>query len=108
MSLQTYSREYLQAIPQQRKEQMIDGIVQGFIQYIHTAAAMGGSSYRYVKSDRGIAVGSYPPPPVLTYEELISGFEKRFTGCKVFYEEAWVESARDTKTLKKGIVIDWS
>jgi hypothetical protein len=108
MNSQTYSRDYLQSIPQQRKEQAMDGLVQGIIQNIRTAAAVGMTSYRYVKPERDSGVRSYPPAPVLTDDEIIAGFAARFPGCKVFYEETWVEVGRDTKKLKKGIVIDWS
>lgn len=107
MSLQVYSRDYLQSIPQQRKEQAMDGIVQTIINDIHTAAAVGGTSYRYVRPVNINSVSSYPPAPVLTDADLIAGFFARFPGCKVYYEEAWVESGRDIKILKKGIVIDW-
>ncbi len=107
MSIRTYSREYLQAIPQERKKQLVDRIIQGFINDIHTAAAVGMTSYRYVRPT-AMGVNSYPPDPVLTDAELVAGFFERFPGCKVYYEEVWVESGTDTKTLKKGIVIDWS
>ena len=109
MSSQTYSREYLQAVPQQRKKQAMDSIVQMIINDIHTAAAVGGTSYRYVRDDRAnhYVAGGHPVT-VLTDAEIIAGFFARFPGCKVYYEEAWVEAGRDTKTLKKGIVIDWS
>ncbi len=107
MSVRTYSREYLQAIPQERKKQQVDRIIQGFINDIHTAAAVGLTSYRYVRPTTTVGK-SYPPDPVLTDAEIIAGFYERFPGCKVYYEEVWVESAINTKTLKKGIVIDWS
>lgn len=109
MSLQVFSREYLQSIPEKRKQEQIDSIVQGFKIEIQNAAAMGGTSYRYVKSERGRAHAyTHPPPPQLTNEELIAGFKERFPGCKVFYEESWVASSATTQTLVKGIVIDWS
>lgn len=108
MNSQTYSRDYLQSIPQQRKEQAMDGLVQMIINDIRTAAAVGMTSYRYVKKEKAVSVNSYPPAPVLTDEEMIAGFAARFPGCKVFYEETWVEVCRDTKKLQKGIVIDWS
>ena len=86
----------------------MDGIVQMIINDIRTAAAVGMTSYRYVKKEKAVSVNSYPPAPVLTDEEMIAGFAARFPGCKVFYEETWVEVGRDTKKLQKGIVIDWS
>jgi hypothetical protein len=108
MSLQVFSREYLQSIPEKRKQEQIDNIIQGFKVDILNAAAMGGTSYRYVKSERGRVHSRHPPPPQLTNEELIAGFQERFPGCKVFYEESWVASSATTQTLVKGIVIDWS
>jgi hypothetical protein len=100
MSFQTYSRDYLQAIPQQRKEQIVDTIIQGFIQDIHTAAAVGGTSYRYIRS-----LLSFPE---VTDAEIVAGFFARFPGCKIYYEDVWVDVGNDTKKRKKGIVIDWS
>ena len=108
MSLQTYSREYLQSIPEKRKQEQIDDIVQSFINELRTAAAVGGTSYRYVRPSRDSCAMSYPPPPVLNNDDLIAGFQERFPGCKVFYEEVWVATGPNTQNLKKGIVIDWS
>ena len=109
MSSQRYSREYLQSIPQQRKQEEIDRIVNNFKIQIFTAAAAGFTSYRYLRDDRATQqVGVGHPVVVLTDAEIVAGFFERFPGCKVYYEEAWVESGKDTKTLKKGIVIDWS
>jgi hypothetical protein len=109
MSLTTYSRDYLQAIPQQRKEQAVDSIVQTILSEIHAAAAVGGTSYRYVRPPKDGRVPAHRHPElVLTDADIIAGFFARFPGCKIYYEEAWVDSGRDTKTLKKGIVIDWS
>lgn len=122
MSVQIYSRDYLQSIPEERKQKIIDTMVSGFIQYLKEAAAVGGTSYRcdLLVDEKGcqrnlfnpqqnrIIARSHSPPPVLTIEDIISGFQERFPGCKVFYEEAWVATGPNTQTLKKGIVIDWS
>jgi len=93
MSVQTYSREYLQSVPQQKKKEQIDKIVQEIIGDIHIAAAVGGTTYRYVRESSE-----------LTEPEIVAGFFERFPGCKVYYEEA----VDHTKRLKKSIVIDWS
>jgi hypothetical protein len=100
MSFQTYSRDYLQAIPQQRKDQILDTIIQGFIQDIHTAAAVGGTSYRYIRPHLSV--------PEITDAEIVAGFFARFPGCKIYYEDIWVDVGNDTRKRKKGIVIDWS
>jgi hypothetical protein len=105
MSFQVYTREYLQSIPQRRKQEQIDKIIQGFINDIHAAAAVGLTSYRYVRPVSNDILSSYPE---LTDPELIAGFFARFPGCKVYYEDVWLDSVRDIKILKKSIVIDWS
>lgn len=107
MSSQTYSREYLQAVPQEVKQKHIDTIVNSFIQRLLNLAASGEKSYTwwrtYVPSS-GLIIDT----SMLSDAEIVAGFFERFPGCKIYYEEAWVEAGRDTKTLKKGIVIDWS
>jgi hypothetical protein len=108
MSVQVYSREYLQSIPEQRKQQQIDIIVGRFHGDLLNAAATGKTSYMYVSPDTRGLVGCHPPQPVLTDAELVAGFFTRFPGCKVYYEESWVETQPNTRNLKKGIVIDWS
>ncbi len=108
MSVQVYSRDYLQSIPEQRKQQQIDGIVRHFSSSLINAAAQGKTSYMYVRPDTRGLVGCDPSLPVLTDAELVAGFFTRFPGCKIYYEESWVESGPTTRVLKKGIVIDWS
>ena len=103
-----YSRDYLQNVPEMRKQQEIDGIVGHFISSLVNAAASGKTTYMYVRPDTRKGVGCHPPLPVLTDAELVAGFFTRFPGCKVYYEESWVESGPTTRVLKKGIVIDWS
>lgn len=107
MSLTTYSRDYLQSIPQKKKEEQVDAIVQGFLRDIHTTALNGGTSYRYVKPDDYSLIMSEPGAPALTDSEIVAGFFLRFPGCKVYYEDIIVENS-NRKTLKKSIVIDWS
>ena len=103
-----YSRDYLQSIPEQRKQQQIDGIVRNFLNQLLDAAASGKTAYMYIRPDTRKLVGSHPSLPVLTDSELVAGFFTRFPGCKIYYQEEWVESGPTTRVLKKGIVIDWS
>lgn len=99
----TYSREYLKSMPEQVKQQQIDNIVNGFISLVRSAAASGKTSYLYVKdNDRLINLSP------LTDADIIAGFFTRFPGCNIYYDESWVETNKSTRTLKKGIMIDWS
>jgi hypothetical protein len=108
MNSQVYSRDYLQSMPEQRKQQVIDGIVNQFCGSLMNAAAEGKTSYMYVRPTNNGPISCWPPQPVVTDAELIAGFITRFPGCKIYYEETWVESGPTTRNLKKGIVIDWS
>jgi hypothetical protein len=110
MSAQLYSRDYLQSMPEQRKQQEINGIVGQFQGELLNAAASGKTSYMYVRQIENRPQISWPShsPPPLTDAELVAGFFTRFPGCKIYYEESWVESGPTTRVLKKGIVIDWS
>ena len=108
MSVQVYSRDYLQSMPEQRKQQQIDGIVNTFRGDLLHAAASGKKNYMYVRPDTHKLIGCHPPQPVLTDAELVAGFFTRFPGCNIYYQEDWVETQPNTSVLKKGIVIDWS
>jgi hypothetical protein len=135
-----YSREFLQNIPDQRKQATIDQIVQSFIQSLQDIASSGKTSYFYefpiscyqIRTHyiTGQAVSPYKRPnvaatiiptwqyqhnyPVLSLEDVIEGLKKKFPDCKVSYEETWIEDisqqtvGKITKTMKKGITIDWS
>lgn len=108
---QTYSREYLQSIPQERKQQQIDCIISFFINDLKNAAALGKTSYTYTRPAQSMKLTFPHPPspyPELTDAEIIAGFLARFPGCNVYYDESWVETNTTTRVLKKGIVIDWS
>jgi hypothetical protein len=110
MNSQVFSRDYLQSMPEQRKQQQIDSIVGMFHNDLLNAAASGKKNYMYIRPTNKAPQISWPnhSPLPLSDAELIAGFFTRFPGCNIYYQEDWVESGRDTKTLKKGIVIDWS
>lgn len=101
----TYSREYLKSVPEQRKQQEVDLIVQRFINELQNDAAIGKTSYLYVREPYRVLHTNQPP---LTDAELVAGFFTRFPGCNIYYDESWVETNKSTRTLKKGIMIDWS
>jgi hypothetical protein len=41
-------------------------------------------------------------------EELLPLFQEKFPDCVVTLQEIWIETYSNTKTLKSGILIDWS
>ena len=100
-SAPTLSRSYLQGIPEQRKQQSIDHIIHGFMRELLNVAEAGKTSYMYSLN----AVGQ---PPVITNDDLVSAFQKKFPECDVSYQETWVDDNPHNRVLKKGIVIDWS
>jgi hypothetical protein len=104
------SRSYLQGIPEKRKQQRIDEFIQGFINELLKVAEAGKTSYMYSLDNRHGAAhcGGGPQPPVITNDELVSAFQKKFPECDVSYQEKWVDVTPHNMILKKGIVIDWS
>ena len=94
-----YTRQYLQSIPELRKESVIDLIFRRISDEVYNNAALEKTSYVFNKS---ILISynnnrncNYPPDPILTLEELMEGFKKKFQNC-------------DLTLLDTGILIDWS
>lgn len=104
-----YSREFLQGAPEKKKQDIIDYIVDKFKDQLYNVATEGKKSYILYKDyipSSGMSLSSWFN--LLTDAELIAGLFTRFPGCNIYYDEQWVETKSDTKTLKKGFVIDWS
>jgi len=140
MDSETFSRSFLQGIPEQCKQSRIDQIIYQFINELKNAAAMGKTSYMYQPPHDLIQTGpairinvSLNPPalgktflssasgaaginslsntphlPVITIDDLVSAFQKKFPDCNVSYQETWVDIDSNNRSLKKGIIIDWS
>jgi hypothetical protein len=107
MNSQIFSREYLQSAPELQKQLQINTIVESFRGQLYTTAASGKKSYMYTRPTKsGICVS--PITPEITDAELIAGLYTRFPGCNIYYEEVWTDVSPTNRTLKKGIVIDWS
>ena len=137
----SYSRDYLQNLPKQRKQETINQILGSFINDLQIVAGSGKLSYLYeipaschqVRTPyiprqsihthaRHQNVDTSIPPtwqyqpnyPILNLDEVLEGIKNKFPDCKVSYEETWIEdtsrqnAGQITKTLKKGILIDWS
>ena len=108
MSTQVFSRSFLQGIPEQRKQQFIDRIIQAFIGHLQSAAAEGKTSYMYDINTQRQLIQHWPSLPLFTTDELVSAFQKKFPDCDISYQETWIEVNSDNRVLKKGILIDWS
>jgi hypothetical protein len=114
MDSETFSRSFLQGIPEQCKQSRIDQIIYQFINELKNAAAMGKTSYMYnVDNCRELNKHLFPgganqTSPVITIDDLVSAFQKKFPDCNVSYKETWVDVDSKTMSLKKGIIIDWS
>uniref|UniRef100_A0A6C0AP28 Uncharacterized protein n=1 Tax=viral metagenome TaxID=1070528 RepID=A0A6C0AP28_9ZZZZ len=118
--MQTYSREFLQSLPDKKKQQEVDAMIKGFWQSMHVTAENGQTSYFFdMTTMRKVA----PEPAsnrvlqtkstlnsqtTMTNEEIVTRFQTAFPGCSVQYGEEWVESNASTRVLKRGITIDWS
>jgi hypothetical protein len=108
MNNKVYSREYLRGVPEERKQQKIEQIINQFGLEVVNAAAAHNTSYMVDINRTRQNDCLTPPPPKFTNAELIAAIQKRFPGCVVKYDEQWVETGRNTQVRKAGIVIDWS
>lgn len=114
MNSETFSRSFLQGIPEQCKQNRIDGIMYDFITELKNTAAMGKTSYMYNLDNCRILNkplfpgGANQTSPVITIDDLVSAFQRKFPDCDVSYKETWVDVDSKTMSLKKGIVVDWS
>ena len=118
--MDTYSREFLQSLPEKKKQLEIKAMISSFSQILLQAAENGQTSYffdmsnirRISPSDIGKrhAGGQYNPIPAttMTNEEITARFQLAFPDCSVKYDEQWVETNASTKVFKRGITIDWS
>lgn len=50
---------------------------------------------------------SLPCSP-LSVDDLISEFKLKFPSCQISFKETWVDVNKTTRTLKSGILIDWT
>ena len=120
--MQTYSREFLQGLPDKKKQEEIDAMIRGFWQFLHQAAENGHTSYffdmtnmRRVTPDptqkyviQAQTRSAMYSQTTMTNEEIVTRFQLKFPDCSVRYGEEWIESNASTKVLKRGITIDWS
>ncbi len=109
----TFSREYLQELPEKHRISTIMNEVAFLSQPIVQYATAGRKSYM-------VDVGKYTKPLVMntsihelvgykvTIEDLVEGFKSRFPGCRVEYTEIWEDTKPGIKQQKSGILIDWS
>lgn len=123
--MDTFSRSYLQSIPNENKIKEMNRLVNSFMPELRKSAANGSKIYfydmtymRYVSpTPAGHSKSNPPQPPPynsadmeynIPVEELVPLLNQKFPGCQVSYQETWVQSEPGIRILKKGIIIDWS
>ena len=84
---------------EQNKQKTIDIIIQGFIPYVKNLAAIGKTSYTF---------DTFGISPLITKDELVSGFKQRHPEWNVTYKEINMKVRLFKYVLKKVIVIEWS
>jgi hypothetical protein len=111
MPEQIYSRSYLRDLPDRRKKQEVDSMIQSFIFELNNHACRGITHYFFDMSNmKHIAeIGMYEKARTYncSIEEIMDEFKVRFPGCGIHYKEQWINTSATTSRLKKGIYIDW-
>lgn len=112
MSTETFSRSFLQRMPEQHKQQHIDSLINVFIHDLRNAAIRGKTSYMYDLNNRQnnsqFVIPLSESLPRITNDDLVSAFQQKFPDCNISYQETWINVNSNNKVLKKGIMIDWS
>jgi hypothetical protein len=110
----TYSREYLRGIPeqlrQQRKKQILQNVINAVVQPVTTAATNEKTSCIIEESVYASQQSHFQRTGVVTIttDDIIGALQEKFPDCIISFQEAWVDTAHNTRVLKKGILIDWS
>jgi hypothetical protein len=106
----TFSRADLQAIPAKRRLEAIQGYVENYqiYQSVYNAAAAGKTSYLHVIPKTGSMGSCYPPPYIVTPDDIVEGLRAKFPDCDVVHSEEWVDVRPGVREHRKGILIDWS
>jgi len=129
----TYSRSYLKALSEIRKNQLLNAVINSFIVDLQNAAASGETSYLFNLHDfhekqnariqKQLALNRMsenlvsnkgqkyrmPSPVHLSNDDLITAFQKKFPDCKVFYDTYWIDAVSNPY-LKNNVAINinWS
>ncbi len=105
----TFSRTDLQAIPAKRRLDAIRSYIDHNItQNVQMAATLGKTSYLFVVPANRSNGGSYPPPYIVTPEDIVEGLKAKFPGCDIEFSEEWVDVRPGVREHRSGIKIDWS
>ena len=115
-----YSRSYLQGMPEERKKQLIDKMIQEFIHELIALSARGETSYRFpivYQTPLLHQTGMKPQiintshgniPANISIDELVARFQSKFPECQISYDESWIDQSATRRYLSKAIIIDWS
>ena len=103
-----YTRAFLQGLPEQRKREEADRLINDHVERVKQLAAQGKTSYMFEPDNKAHKPPQHPSFPVVTNEHFIAAFQRKFPDCTVSYQEAWVDVDATNRILKRGILIDWS
>jgi hypothetical protein len=115
-----FSRAYLQSIPDENKQKLIDGIINKYIkQRLFAYASRGQTSYVFpfvhqpplntVPGYNAFAILQKGEVPAnISIDDLITRCKYRLPECKVQRVGKWAGDTPATRYLKEGIRIDWS
>ena len=116
MNNNVFSRNYLQNIPNENKINEVNNMINQFIGDLTRVAGQGQKSYFYNMTNMQFVRNNQGAENIInnnqTYsvpmDELLVMFRNKFDGCIVSYQEIWTECIGGARTVKRGILIDWS
>lgn len=121
MSVNVFSRAYLQGRLLEYKRIEASKLINTFLKALFSAADSGRTSYLFDMTNTDYIIQtpqqnpmtqsvytSFDPYYTIPLDELIRLLKERFPDCNVTYQEIIVHTSENTTLLKKGILIDWS
>lgn len=115
MSGKTFSRNYLQGLPLERKRAEVVTLISSFLTSILRAAASGQKQYLFDMTEMTYDPSMDPPSNInvskyytIPIDEMVPLFLEKFPDCTITYQELMVDTKFNFKVPQKGILIDWS
>ena len=125
MSSSTYTREYLQNLPNESRRQWVKSL---YHDHTYGTNVIASVTMKAKEGETSVTIPlinpftrknniSWGPNELMrpnwmkepiTAEEVIAILRESFPDSKINYEEKWVQISADKQELKKGICIDWS
>jgi len=117
MNNNVFTRQSLLNAPTENKRNEVNNMINQFIGELLRRAGQGQKTYFYDMTNmqfvrNPVGAADIIPVNIQTYsvpiDEILTMFREKFQDCTVSYQEIWTEGVGGARTVKRGILIDWT